>query len=84
LGRWRKHFSQLFNVHGVNDDRKREIHTVKPPGPEPNTLEFVMAVEKLKYNKSTGIDQIPAELIKGGGRITRCEIYTLIISIWNR
>ena len=43
-----------------------------------------MAVEKLKYNKSTGIDQIPAELIKGGGRITRCEIYTLIISIWNR
>ena len=25
--RWRKHFSQLFNVHGVNYVRQTEIHT---------------------------------------------------------
>jgi len=24
---WRNHFSQLFNVHGVNDVRQRKIHT---------------------------------------------------------
>jgi hypothetical protein len=27
LARWRNHFSLLLNVHGVNDVRRREIHT---------------------------------------------------------
>jgi hypothetical protein len=26
LVRWRKHFSQLLNIHGVNDVRQTEIH----------------------------------------------------------
>ena len=26
LARWRKHFSQLLNVHAVNDVRQTEIH----------------------------------------------------------
>jgi hypothetical protein len=43
-----------------------------------------MAIEKLKRHKSPGIDQIPAELIKAGGRIIRSEILKLIISIWNK
>jgi len=30
----------------------------------------------------TGIDQIPAELIKAGGRTIYLEIHKLIISIW--
>ena len=36
-----------------------------------------MAIEKLKRHKSRGIDQIPAELIKVGGRTIRCEIHKL-------
>ena len=27
LARWRNHFPQLLNVHGVNDVRQTEIHT---------------------------------------------------------
>jgi hypothetical protein len=30
LARGRKHFSQLLNIHGVNDVRQREIHTKEP------------------------------------------------------
>jgi len=26
LAKWKKHFSQLLNVHGVNDVRQTEIH----------------------------------------------------------
>jgi len=26
-GKWRNHFSQIFNVHGHNDFRQTEIHT---------------------------------------------------------
>jgi len=38
LPRWRKHFSQLFCVHGVNDVRQTEIHTAEPSVPEPRWL----------------------------------------------
>jgi hypothetical protein len=30
LSRWRKYFSQLLNVHGVNDVRQTDLHTTEP------------------------------------------------------
>jgi len=60
LARWRDHFSQLLNVNGFNDIRQTEIHTEELLVPEPSTVEFEMAVEKLEGHKSPGIDQIPA------------------------
>jgi hypothetical protein len=68
LARWRNHFFQLLNIHGVNDVRQAEIHTAEPLVPEPSESEIDMAIEKLKRHKSPGIDQILAELIKAGGR----------------
>jgi hypothetical protein len=38
----------------------------------------------LKRHKSPGIDQIPAEVIKAGGRKIRSEIRELINYIWNK
>ena len=52
--------------------------------PEPSAFEFELAIEKLKSHKSPGIDQIPAELVKAGGKTIRCAIHKLIISIWNK
>ena len=52
--------------------------------PEPSAFEVELAIEKLKSHKSPGIDQIPAELIKAGGRTIRSEIHKLINSIWNK
>jgi len=43
-----------------------------------------LATVKIKSHKSPGIDQIPAELIKAGGRTIYSEIHKLIISIWNK
>ena len=48
LARWRNYFSQLLNVHGVNDDRQTEIHTAEPLVPEPSASEVELATEKLK------------------------------------
>jgi hypothetical protein len=42
--------------------------------PEPSAREFLMTTEELKLLKSLGIDQIPAELIKAGGRIICSQI----------
>jgi len=68
MARWRNHFSQLLNVHGVNDDRQIEIHTEQPLRPELSAFEVEMAIVKLKRHKSPGFDQIPAELIKAGDK----------------
>jgi hypothetical protein len=77
-------FSQLFNAHGINDDRQTEMHTAEPLVTEPSAFEVEIAIEKLKGHKSPGIDQIPTELIKTGGRKIRSEITKLTDSIWNK
>ena len=84
LARWREYFSQLLNVHGVHEVRQTETHTAEPLVPEPSAFEVDLAIEKLKSHKSPGVDQIPAELIKEGGRIIRYQIHKLIVSIWNK
>jgi hypothetical protein len=66
-----------LNVHGVSDVRQAEIHTAEPLVPETSALEAELAIEKLKSHKSPDIDQIPAELIKAGGRTIRCAIHKL-------
>ena len=84
MARWRNYFSQLLDVHEDNDIRQAEIHTVEPLVPEPSAFEIELAIGKLKNHKSPGIDQIPAELIKVGGRTICGAIHKLIISIWNK
>ena len=83
LARWINYFSQILNVHGVNDVRQTEIHTAEPLVPEPSVPDIELATEKLKSYESPGIDRIPAELIKAGGKTIRCEIHKLI-SIWHK
>jgi hypothetical protein len=39
FGRWRNHFSQLLNVHGLNDVRQTEIYAAKPLVPKPSVIE---------------------------------------------
>ena len=39
VGRWRNHFSQLLNVHGLNDVRQTEIYTSRPLVPKPSVIE---------------------------------------------
>ena len=73
-----------MNVHGVHDVRQTETHTAEPLVPEPSAFEVDLAIEKLKSHTSPGIDQIPAELIKEGGRTFRYQIHKLTVSIWNK
>jgi hypothetical protein len=64
LARWRNHFSNLFNVQRVSDDRQTEIHTKEPLLSGPSAFEVEMTIENLVRPKSPGIDQIPAEMTK--------------------
>ena len=51
---------------------------------EPSALEVEIAVGKVKRHKLLDIDQIPAELIKAGGRTIHSEHHKLINSIWKK
>jgi hypothetical protein len=84
MGRWREHFSQLLNVHGVNDVGHTEIHTAETLVPEPSAFGVELAIEKLNSHKSPGIDKIPGELFKTGGKTIRPAIHKLTNSIWNK
>ena len=50
-------------MHGVKDVGQAEIHTAEPLVPDPSASEVELAIDKLKSQKSPGIDQMPAELI---------------------
>ena len=84
VARGRNYFSQLFNVHGVKDVGQVEVPTADPLVPEPSAFEVELAIDKLKSRKSTGIDEIPAELIKAGGGTICLEIHKLITFIWKK
>jgi len=64
--------------------KQKYVHTVEPLVSEPSAFEVELAIGRLKNYKSPGIDQIPAELIKAGGRTICSPIHKLIISIWNK
>jgi hypothetical protein len=51
---------------------------------EPSAFEVDMAIEKLQIHKSPGIDQIPAQMIKAGGRTNLSQIHKLLNSMWNK
>jgi hypothetical protein len=80
LAKWRNHFSQQLNVHGVIDVRQTEIQTAEPVVPKLSAYDIDMAIRKLKRHKSPGVDQIPAEVIKAGDTTIHSEIHKFINS----
>jgi hypothetical protein len=82
LNRWKNIFNQALNVPMVHDVRHMDIYiyTAEPLVPEPSLVEVKIAIGKLKWYKSTGTDQILAELINAGGETLCSEIHRLICS----
>jgi hypothetical protein len=80
LNGWKNYFCQLLNAHGVNDVRQIEMHTAEPLAPEPSPSEAEIAIEELKWYKSPGIYQVPAELIQTGGK-TLCSRSTNLLIV---
>jgi hypothetical protein len=55
LNRWKNYFCHLLNVQGISDVRQTEMHAAGPLVPEPSSLKFEIAIEKLKRYKLQGI-----------------------------
>jgi len=70
-----------LNVYRLIDVRQTEIHAANPLVTEPRAFDVELSTEELKIHISPGIDQIPAELFRAGGKTVCCEIHKVIISI---
>jgi hypothetical protein len=71
-------------VPGVSDVRQIGVHMAEPLVPGPSRLEVEIAIARLKKCKSSGSDEISAELIQAGVKILLSEIHKLINFIWNK
>jgi hypothetical protein len=80
FNRWKSYFSQLLNIHNDNYFRRMEVHTAEPLIPGHSHLEVEIAITKPKSNPSLGSDQIPVELVEGGGETLVSVIDKLINS----
>jgi hypothetical protein len=80
LNRQKNYFSQF----SVSDIRQIEIHRTELREPGRRHPEDEIAVAKLKKYKSTGSDQIPADLIQRGGERLLPAIHKSINSLWNQ
>jgi hypothetical protein len=84
IGGRKNYFAQLLNVHNVSGVRQIEVHTAEPLVPGPSRREVEIAIINLKKYKSSGSDQILAELIQAGGDILLSAIHKLINSVCNK
>ena len=84
--RWVEHFKEILNQPIPNelftfpeDDNSQELNVEIGPITEE---EVKRAIDKLKNNKSPGLDEIPAEFLKNGGGELRNKLTDLCNLCW--
>ena len=89
LARWRNHFCQLLNIHGVNGVRQTEIHTAEPLVPEPSAVGDELAMAKLKsrctciktFDKWFLFTEVMCNIQKGNSRMK--HVFLSLVIVYN-
>jgi hypothetical protein len=84
LNRSKNCYSQLLNLHKVNDVKKIQMHTAEPLVLDHSPLEVEISILKLREYKLPDSDQISAEMIQGGRKTLLFAIHKLFNCIWNK
>jgi hypothetical protein len=83
--RWKEYFQDLLSQSPGQETDNTEIQntsTQTVEEVEPPALEEVrIAVQSMKNNKAVGVDRIPAEIYKMGGRALEARRHNLIKAI---
>jgi hypothetical protein len=72
-----------LHVHNVSDVWQIEIHITESLVPGPSHLEIEITFTKLIKYKTSGSDQIPAELIQAGGGTSLCFFVVVVVVVVN-
>jgi hypothetical protein len=86
LKRWKEYFYNILNPKEALSTSvcitKSSSENYEVSSPMCNKICTI--INKLKSNKAAGIDNIPLEFIKSGGRTSKHKLYTLILKIWDK
>ena len=83
LKRWADYCEELYKEQQPQDQPWKPTRE-ESPEPEPTREEVTIALKQLKNGKSSGVDDIPAELWKMSGKEGVTLIWKLCIAIWKR
>ncbi|XP_050424191.1 craniofacial development protein 2-like [Adelges cooleyi] len=79
--RWKEYIEDLYKgligEHDMNNENIIESNE-EDIGPNITKSEFVKALSELKQGKATGVDDIPAELLKNVGKDTEYKLFEMI------
>ena len=88
LKRWTEHFQTLLNQFSEIDEKVLDNIPQRPVDESmanhPTREEFDQALRRLKNNKATGEDGIPAEVLKHGGETMKKLLHQIICQIWRK
>lgn len=86
LETWAEHFNTLLNQDSDADhtilQQLPELPQIDHRNQPPTFHEVLSAVQSLKNNKSPGINNVPAELLKHGGYLCTGALHQYITKIW--
>ena len=86
MDRWTEYCKDLYNYPIKTDRAKVETDTSREYDEQPLPIlksEVIHAIKSLKNGKSPGIDNVPSELIKGGGESLNDTIIKLCQKVWS-
>lgn len=84
LRRWEVHFNELLNGHLTEEIEAPSFQEENAMLQPPSIEEIEKAIKRLKNNKASGADGIPAELLKHGGPTLHQAIHEVIVHVWDR
>ena len=88
LSRWTEYCSELYNYESCGDNTVLDCSQPPPHPPTEEDLQPILreevetAVASLKKGKSAGVDNIPAELVQGGGETMIVVLTEICNRIW--
>jgi len=87
LLRWAEHFNTLLNKRNPSDSSFLDSLPSLPPitclDNAPTLTEVQSAISGLKSNKACGVNHLPAEVFKYGGKDLHVYLHAFICKIWS-
>ena len=86
MDRWTEYCKYLYNYPIKTDRAKVEKDNIREDDEQSQPIlksEMIHAITNLKNDKSPGIDNVPSELLKGGGEELNDIITKLYQKVWS-
>ena len=86
MNRWIEHFSDCYDTErpytASEIDKVPSMEIMEELDDEPQFTEMKALIARLSNNKASGIDAIPADLIKAGRQVLLSPLYSLLLKCW--